>query len=494
MRIGIVRLSSFGDVVVSASVLGAFRRALLALDSRAKIEWFVDERFAGILADSACIDALHALPMRRIKSAKAAANLWRYLRAQGQYDVLLDLQGLLKSAIVGKAIRAKCFIGFGWSSAREGAASLLYTKRVQIAYDANILTRNARLCEVALEVVAGCVLESRESGGLESKSLDSGAVDSAVVGRMDSKKANSKKANSVDLDSVDFAKIDSSEVDFAQLTRENIAKYRAQSFGINRAKIPREVLGEVIDLVESSKMDSGKNAAKDSVSDFVENSIKDPIRDSTARANASADTTTSQNPPAPNASANTSAKLYKALFVLEASIREKIYPAASYAALARDMASALRAQGRRLAVFIIYNDDEKGARDFYNMLSADAPSDTTNAPESSLMTSSASDSSIVAHILPKLDFNALKFTLASMDCVVGGDTGVTHLAWALGGAEIITLFGNSATSSGKNMRATKIERVLLGNPYLVSQSARFEIASIPPAQIFTLWQSLESSP
>lgn len=448
MRIGIVRLSSFGDVVVSASVLGAFRRALLALDSRAKIEWFVDERFAGILADSACIDALHALPMRRVKSAKAVANLWRYLRAQGEYDVLLDLQGLLKSAIVGKAIRAKCFIGFSWGSAREGAASLLYTKRVQIAYDANILTRNARLCEVALEVVAGRVLESRESRGLESKSLDSG------------------------------------EVDFTQLTRKNIAKYRAQSFGINRAKIPQEVLGKVLSLVESSKMDSAKDIAK---MDSGKNTAKDST---SARANASADTATSQNPPAPNASA--SAKLYKALFVLEASIGEKIYPTASYAALARDMASALRAQGRRLAVFIIYNDDKKGARDFYNMLSADAPSDTPNAPESSAMKPSASDSGIVAHILPKLDFNALKFTLGSMDCVVGGDTGVTHLAWALGGAEVITLFGNSATSSGKNMRATKIQRVLLGNPYLVSQSARFEIASIPPAQIFTLWQGLDS--
>lgn len=472
MRIGIVRLSSFGDVVVSASVLGAFRRALLALDSRAKIEWFVDERFAGILANSACIDALHALPMRRVKSAKAAANLWRYLRAQGQYDVLLDLQGLLKSAIVGKAIRTKCFIGFSWGSAREGAASLLYTKRVQIAYDANILTRNARLCEVALEVVAGRVLESQESRGLESKSLDSGEVDSAVVGE-----ADSKGVDSLALDSADFA----------QLTRENISKYRAQSFGINRAKIPQEVLGKVLDLVESSNMDFAKDIAKiDSDKNAAKNSTS-------ALANASADTATSQNPPVPNT--NASAKLYKVLFVLEASIREKIYPAASYAALARDMASALRAQGRRLAVFIIYNDNEKGARDFYNMLSADTPSDTLNAPsapESSAMTSSASDSSIVAHILPKLDFNALKFTLASMDCVVGGDTGVTHLAWALGGAEVITLFGNSATSSGKNMRATKIQRVLLGNPYIVSQSTRFEIASIPPAQIFTLWQSLDS--
>lgn len=71
-----------------------------------------------------------------------------------------------------------------------------------------------------------------------------------------------------------------------------------------------------------------------------------------------------------------------------------------------------------------------------------------------------------------------------MDIVIGGDTGITHLAWAIWQPLSILLLGNNAHSSGKNMRDTRLQRVLLGNPFVLSQSDEFEIASISPDVIF----------
>lgn len=45
-------------------------------------------------------------------------------------------------------------------------------------------------------------------------------------------------------------------------------------------------------------------------------------------------------------------------------------------------------------------------------------------------------------ILPKLDLNCIKALMDSVDLVIGGDTGITHLAWAMQ-TPSITLYGNT---------------------------------------------------
>lgn len=89
-----------------------------------------------------------------------------------------------------------------------------------------------------------------------------------------------------------------------------------------------------------------------------------------------------------------------------------------------------------------------------------------------------------------LDFNALKFTFSKMHCVIGGDTRLTYLAWLLN-VPTISLYGNKTgrKKGSKNMRNTSLERILLGNAYLVSKSKEFEIASIKPEDIFTFFKN-----
>ena len=52
LRVGIIRLSSLGDCVVSAAFLANFRNTLRQNGFKPHISWFVDSRFAGILEHS----------------------------------------------------------------------------------------------------------------------------------------------------------------------------------------------------------------------------------------------------------------------------------------------------------------------------------------------------------------------------------------------------------------------------------------------------------
>ena len=74
------------------------------------------------------------------------------VKSFGNYDLVIDFQGLIKTAIISKLINAKEIVGFDWNSVREGVASLCYSKKVKIGYDQNTILRNAVLASEALKI------------------------------------------------------------------------------------------------------------------------------------------------------------------------------------------------------------------------------------------------------------------------------------------------------------------------------------------------------
>ena len=68
---------------------------------------------------------------------------------QGQFDIIIDLQGLLKSALVSRSLGKNIF-GFDRFSTKEGLASIFYTHKYSCNYDKNIILRNLELCSFAL--------------------------------------------------------------------------------------------------------------------------------------------------------------------------------------------------------------------------------------------------------------------------------------------------------------------------------------------------------
>ena len=92
------------------------------------------------------MDEVVALPLKDKKFLKSFEIL---RQKQGQFDIIIDLQGLLKSALVSRSLGKNIF-GFDRFSAKEGLASIFYTHKYSCNYDKNIILRNLELCAFAL--------------------------------------------------------------------------------------------------------------------------------------------------------------------------------------------------------------------------------------------------------------------------------------------------------------------------------------------------------
>jgi len=110
----ISRLSSLGDVVCTLPVAAALK----ATKPDATITWAVDPRFAGIVECCRFVDEVVRC------SPKFDPKTWPKL--EGEFDAALDMQGLLKSALVVRNAKAKDKAGYHWQ--REGA--WLFSSRV----------------------------------------------------------------------------------------------------------------------------------------------------------------------------------------------------------------------------------------------------------------------------------------------------------------------------------------------------------------------------
>lgn len=114
--------------------------------ANAHISWFCDARFEQIARLLAGVDEVVALPLKDKKFLKSFSIL---RQKQGQFDIIIDLQGLLKSALVSRSLGKNIF-GFDRFSAKEGLASVFYTHKYSCNYGKNIILRNLELCAFAL--------------------------------------------------------------------------------------------------------------------------------------------------------------------------------------------------------------------------------------------------------------------------------------------------------------------------------------------------------
>jgi heptosyltransferase-1 len=126
-RVLIVRLGALGDVVHAIPVAAALRRTFPA----ARIDWLVSAKHAEILDLVTVLDCRLAVNDRA--GSSGGQSLWHAVGEvrRTHYDVVLDLQGLIKSAVLAKLSGAPRVIGFTSSYAREGLARMFYSE----AYD-----------------------------------------------------------------------------------------------------------------------------------------------------------------------------------------------------------------------------------------------------------------------------------------------------------------------------------------------------------------------
>jgi len=111
-RIGLIKPSALGDIVQTLPILGALRTRFPA----ATLSWVVKREWAGLLEDHPDLDEVIAFGTR--DGWRSWGRLLWELRRR-RFDVVFDLQGLLRSGLLTAATGAPLRVGL--ETAREGS-------------------------------------------------------------------------------------------------------------------------------------------------------------------------------------------------------------------------------------------------------------------------------------------------------------------------------------------------------------------------------------
>ena len=139
MNILVVRLGALGDVVHTIPAVAALRGAF----PDARIDWIVDAKHREIVDLVTVLDRVVPLEGRTLGAWRKAINDLRRTR----YDVAIDFQGLMKSAVLARASGAARVIGFSIWHLREKTARPFYSSTVE-AEGGHVIRKNLRLLQV----------------------------------------------------------------------------------------------------------------------------------------------------------------------------------------------------------------------------------------------------------------------------------------------------------------------------------------------------------
>ena len=159
-RLLIVRLSAMGDVIHTLPAAQALRDAY----PNAMIGWLIEERWVELLcapgtprrgprsAQRPLADWVHPVSLTQwrkslftLPTLQQIAKTWNDVRA-ARYDVAVDLQGAIRSAVLARWSRAR--VVYGAAEPRESPASLWYTRPV-LASGAHVIEQNVSVAAAA---------------------------------------------------------------------------------------------------------------------------------------------------------------------------------------------------------------------------------------------------------------------------------------------------------------------------------------------------------
>ena len=122
------------------------------------VDWVVEGAFSEIPKWHPVVDKVYPIQLRNWRKSLFRKQTRQEINAffeeinQTHYDLILDAQGLLKSAWVARKINAKT-TGYDWKSAREPLATLFYDSKCSVAKNQHAILRLRQLVAQSLGYV-----------------------------------------------------------------------------------------------------------------------------------------------------------------------------------------------------------------------------------------------------------------------------------------------------------------------------------------------------
>ncbi len=135
-RILVVRLGAMGDILHTMPAVASLKQSF----PNSELHWAVEEKWMSLLDANPFVDEVIAVNR---KSLQAVVALRRRLRSV-RYDLAVDFQGLIKSAVIAAAARPEKLHGFDRCQVRERPAALFYSNCTK-AEATHVVDRNLEL-------------------------------------------------------------------------------------------------------------------------------------------------------------------------------------------------------------------------------------------------------------------------------------------------------------------------------------------------------------
>jgi heptosyltransferase-1 len=145
----LIKTSSLGDVLHNLPAVTDICQHF----PDAKIDWVVEESFAALPALHPRVSNIIPVAIRRWRkswwASRAEMKMVCQRLHQEPYELVLDTQGLLKSALITHYVPSPRY-GYDWQSAREPIASLFYDHKFSVSKSLHAVERNRQLAGLVL--------------------------------------------------------------------------------------------------------------------------------------------------------------------------------------------------------------------------------------------------------------------------------------------------------------------------------------------------------
>jgi heptosyltransferase I len=151
MRILLVKMSSMGDIFHTFPAISDIKKNYPDAD----IDWVVEDSFKEIVAWHPGVRKVIPIHLRRWvkqrgKKSWQEFTQWRNQLRTEDYDIIIDAQGLLKSATVAKCAKGQGVDGYDKHSAREPITHWFYKRCHSIGKDQHAVQRTRQLVAQSL--------------------------------------------------------------------------------------------------------------------------------------------------------------------------------------------------------------------------------------------------------------------------------------------------------------------------------------------------------
>jgi len=142
LRVLIVKLSAFGDIIHSLPVIDFFRDYAIKNNREVELHWIIEKRWSPIIREHPGIRHIHTTNTLEWRKAHWKRNTRQEIfRCVGdlrkyKYDMAVDINGLIRSALLARLSRADLRVGFSRDSdiCKERQATLFLHRTYSVPH------------------------------------------------------------------------------------------------------------------------------------------------------------------------------------------------------------------------------------------------------------------------------------------------------------------------------------------------------------------------